>query len=180
MSRGRWPILPAGLAGIALLTAVTPVNGIETQRQLLSEIQKEQNLVRKAKKQILLSRLEFAEVQDAYLHGHFDQGAKLLATFSTTVDDAWKNLVDSGRKASKQSDGFRQLEIALRENARALDDLKRSVDYFDREPLESAETRLEQTHAQVIVALFPSSAPKPSKNTPRGPAENAGAPAPPR
>jgi len=48
-----------------------------------------------------------AQVQDAYSHGRIEEGAKLVANLMDTIRTSWKLLQGSGRKASKQPDGFR-------------------------------------------------------------------------
>lgn len=177
MAWGRLTILPAGLAFVGALFAGRVACGSETKQQLLEEIQKENNPVKKAKTEIKLSRLEFSEVHEAYLQGHFEDGVKLLNKYVDTLEDSWKTLQASGRRASKQPQGFRELEIALREDERALEDLERSVDYFNRPPLDNAAKQLEQTHGQVMQELFPGSPPKPRKGQRPAPAANPGAPA---
>jgi len=79
---------------------------------------------------------------------------------------SWKLLQDSGRKASKQPEGFRELEIALRENVRLLQDLGRTVSYFDRPPLVNAAQELEQMRYEVLHALFPGGNPRTLKGSP--------------
>ena len=83
---------------------------------------------------------------------------------------SWKLLQDSGRKASKQPDGFRELEISLREDVRVLQDLGRTVSYFDRAPLVNAAQELEQMRGEVLHALFPGGNPGPAKARPPPPA----------
>ena len=51
--------------------------------------------------------------------------------------------------------GFKELDIELREDARLLEDLKRRISYFERDPLEKAEKEVEQVRAEVLQALFP-------------------------
>ena len=79
---------------------------------------------------------------------------------------SWKLLQDSGRKASKQPEGFRELEISLREDVRSLQDLGRTVSYFDRAPLVNAAQELEQMRAEVLHALFPGDKPRTGKGSP--------------
>jgi hypothetical protein len=116
--------------------------------------------------EIKLANLTLAHVHDAYSQGHTEEGAKLLGTFIGEMKTAWKVLQDSGRKASRQSEGFRELEISLRENVRALQDLGRTVSYYDRAPLVDAEQELEQMRVEVLHALFPEGKPRTLKGSP--------------
>jgi hypothetical protein len=140
--------------------------GRDTEEQLLQRIQGEQNPVKKAKDEIKLANLKFAQVHDAYLEGHIEAGAKLLGAFVDTLKTSWKLLQDSGRKASKQPDGFRDLEISLREHVRSLQDLGRTVSYFDRAPLAMAAQELEEMRVEVLHAQFPGDIPLPRKGSP--------------
>jgi hypothetical protein len=174
MAWGRWTILPVGLVFLGTFWAGTAARGSDTKARLLEEIQKAQNPVVKAKKEIKLSQLELSEVQDAYSQGHTEEGVKLLNKFADTLDDAWKNLQNSGRIASKQPGGFRELEISLREDARTLEDLERGVEYFNRGPIEDAAKKLDQTHNQVFQLLFPPEGTKTGKVPPSSPAATPG------
>ena len=84
MARERWTVLSVWLAVLGILLAGSCAMGRETEEQLLQRIQSEQNPVKKAKDEIKLANLKFAQVQDAYSQGHIEAGAKLLGTF---VDD---------------------------------------------------------------------------------------------
>jgi hypothetical protein len=148
--------------------------GRETEEELLQQIQSEPNPVKKAKVQIKLAHLKLTQVQDAYSQGNIEAGAKLLGTFNDTMKASWKLLQDSGRKASKQPEGFRELEIALREDVRILQDLERTVTYLDRPPLENVVQELEQMRTEVLHALFPGRPPRTSKDSP--PPHNATSP----
>ena len=166
MARERWTGLPVWLAVLVILLAGLCAMGRETEEQLLQRIQSEQNPVKKAKDEIKLANLKLTQVQDAYSQGQIEAGAKLLGTFVDTMKTSWKLLQDSGRKASKQPEGFRELEISLRENVRSLQDLGRTVSYFDRAPLTNAAQELEQMRVEVLQALFPGDNPRTRKGSP--------------
>ena len=111
--------------------------GGQTEEELLHRIQGQQNPVKKAKDEIKLASLKLTQVQGAYSQDHVDEGAKLLGVFVDDMKTSWKLLQDSGRNAAKQPDGFRELEIALREDVRSLQDLERTVSYFRSSPFGS-------------------------------------------
>ena len=151
---------------LVILSTALCARGRETEEQLLQRIQSEQNPVRKAKDEIKLASLKFKQVHDAYSQGHIEAGVKFLGTFVDVMKTSWKLLQDSGRKASKQPDGFRDLEISLREHVRSLQDLGRTVSYFDRAPLAMAAQELEEMRVEVLHALFPGDIPLPRKGSP--------------
>lgn len=168
MARGLRKIL-AGLAFAALLLTPSLAVGRDTEDQLIRRLQTEHDPVKRAKEEINLASFKLAAVQDAYSQGHVDEGTKLLGEFMDGMKACWKTLQNSGRKAAKQPQGFRELEISLRENGRALQDLERTVSYFDRAPLENAVQDLERMHGEVLRALFPGT-PRPGKVPPSSPA----------
>jgi hypothetical protein len=143
------------LAVLGILSVCPCALALETEAQLLARIQNEQNPVKRAKDEIKLSKLRLAQAQDAYSQGDVDAGTKLLATFVEDLKSAWKLLQGSGRKAVKQPEGFRELEISLREDARPLQDMGRRLPYFDRDPVDKAAQELERMRAEVLQALFP-------------------------
>src|ERR1017187_8361341 len=166
MVRRRWTILPVGLTFIGIVMTGLPAMGRDTEQQLLERIQNEQNPIRKAKEEIQLGSLRLGHIKDVYSQGNIEEGAKLLGTFVDVMKTSWKILQDSGHTAAKQPQGFRELEISLREDVRALQDLERIVGYFDRPPLENAVQELEHIHEEVLKALFPGGTPRTSKASP--------------
>ena len=154
------------LAVLGIIITGLQASGRETEAQLLQRIQSEQNPVKKAKDEIKLASLELTQVHDEYSTGHVDDGAKLLGTFIGEMKSSWKLLQDSGRKAPRQPEGFRELEISLREDVRSLQDLARAVSYFDRAPITSAAQQLEQMRDEVIHAQFPAGNPRGHKDAP--------------
>jgi hypothetical protein len=127
----------------------------ETEAQLLARLEKEHAPVKKSKEETRLARIKLRQAIQAYNEGNTRQGAQLVGAYLGRIKDSWQLLRSSGRNAARDPRGFKELDILLREDARLLDDLKRRVSYFDREPLEKAEKEVEQVRAEVLQALFP-------------------------
>lgn len=178
MARKRWRVFLVCGALLGILGVGVCAMARENEQHLLHRIQNERNPVKKAKLEIKLAKLQLAEVQDAYGQGHTEVGAKLLGTFLATMKGSWKLLQSSGRNAAKKPDGFRELEISLRENGRDLQDLGRTVSYFDRAPVLNAAKQLDQMRGEVLHALFPEGYPLTRKKSP--PPSTALSPAEPR
>jgi hypothetical protein len=166
MSRERCTGLSVWLSVLVIILTGSWAVAQQAEEQLQQRIQKEKNPVKKAKDEIKLARLKLAQVHDSYSRGQIEEGAKLLATFSDEMKTSWKLLQGSGRNAAKEPDGFRELEIELREDVRTLQDLERTVSYFDRAPLMNAEQELEKMRDEVIHAEFPGGNPRTRKNSP--------------
>ena len=139
----------------ALLGSVLPASTPDSEEQLLARIQSERNPVRKAKDQIQLGRLKLDQAIAAYGQGNSESGEQLLAAFLGQMNDAWQTLHNSGRNAARQPQGFKELDIALRQDARLLEDLERRVSYFDRVPIGKVEKEVEEVRSEVLRALFP-------------------------
>jgi hypothetical protein len=131
----------------------------EDAASLTAHIEREKNPIKKAKLEIRLSKLELEQAVGSYDHHQLDSGKQQLAAFLGRVQDAWGHLKSSGRNAASKPDGFMQLEIALREDARSLNDLRERVAYFNRVPIDQAIQQLNQLHSEVLIALFPGAAP---------------------
>jgi hypothetical protein len=146
----------------------SPALGRETEEQLLERLQREQNPVKKAKYEIKLADLKLQQARAAYQQRDLELGAKLLGALVEHMKSSWKILQESGRQAAKQPQGFKELEISLRQDGRLLDDLRHRLAYLDRDPVERATEELEQIHSQVLEALFPG-AKRHTRNPPAAP-----------
>jgi hypothetical protein len=127
----------------------------EDVAKLREQIQRQKNPVKKAKLEIRLARFELQQVVAAYDHNQAMQGRQLLGNYLQEMNESWSMLKNSGRNAAKSPSGFMQLEIALRENARVLTDLRDRVAYLDEAPIERTLGVLNQLHSRVLLALFP-------------------------
>jgi hypothetical protein len=139
----------------ALLGSAMPASTRDSEEQLLARIQSERNPIRKAKDQIRLGRMKLDQAIVAYGQGNAESGERLLAAFLGQMNDAWQTLHNSGRNAARQPQGFKELDIALREDARLLEDLGRRVSYFERVPIVKVEKEVEEVRSEVLRALFP-------------------------
>jgi len=153
----------------AFLAAASSAPPSETEAQLLARMQNEHDPVKRSKDETRLARIKLQQAIQAYNKGNVEQGAQLLNAYLGRIKDSWQILKSSGRNAARAPGGFKELDIELREDARLLDDLKRRVSYFERDPIEKAEKEVEQERAEVLQALFPAAraleAAKPSRKT---------------
>jgi hypothetical protein len=151
---------------LAVLYAAPPS---EKEEHLLARVQKETDPVKKSKGQTRLARIKLEQAIQAYDHGNIEQGVQLVSVYLGWIKDSWQTLKSSGRNAARRPQGFKELDIELREDVRRLDDLKRRISFYDRGPLEQTGKDLEQLRAEVLQALFPVARPpeatKPSGKT---------------
>jgi hypothetical protein len=154
------------LVVVSLAAASTHDRRPDSEQDLLDRIQREQNPVRRAKLELRLGRLKMQQAVDAYGQGRIDQGKSLLDGYLDRVKSCWQTLKGSGRNAVKQPQGFRELDIALREDSRTLEDMSKRISYFDREPVEQTMQEMNHVHDEVLHALFPSLPAAPEKPPP--------------
>ena|SRR5579863_4512703 len=154
---------PRTVAALSLLSLTVGAPAAESfalrhadnEADLAARIAREQDPVKKAKYEIRLGDLKLQQAASAYDQDQFESGEKLLNSYSDQMKDAWKLLKESGRDAVRKPAGFKELDIALREDARQLDDLQHRVPFTDRGPLDKVTQEINQTHAEVMAALFP-------------------------
>lgn len=133
-----------------------PFSGCKAdQQQLESQIAREHNPVKKSKCQADLARMILDQGIDAYNQNDFRKGDKLLGEYVAAVGKAWTMLKSSGRNAVKHPQGFKNLDLALRENGRLLSGLEQKVPYFQGKTVRAVEKQSKAIHDQVLDALFP-------------------------
>jgi hypothetical protein len=159
-------------ACLAALISVPPAPAFrtDTEEDLLSHIQREHDPVRRAKLEIRLARLKLQRGAEACVKDDLDACSQLLNAYLEFMKRSWKDMQSSGRNAVKQPSGFKELDIALREDAWSLDDYYRKIPYEDRDAVTPVIQQVGKLHDEVFAALFPSGAPRPAENKPLTPA----------
>jgi hypothetical protein len=137
-------------AGIA-----SPRSSHDDEAKLLQKIGHEENPVKKAKLETRLGRLKLQQAFSAYDKGNFKLCWKLLDDYFARMNSAWEDLVASGHVAARKSDGFKQLDIALRESRRDLEDFETHLTFDERQAAEKIRAKTEELHNRVLNALFP-------------------------
>jgi hypothetical protein len=127
----------------------------ESEADMQSHFEREQNPVKKSIYATRLAQLKLQQATDAYAKGDLDQGQKLLDDYLKWVKSSWDLLKSSGRPAERKPQGFKELDIALREDARQFGDLEHRVAFADREPVTKAAQEAEKIRGEVLAVLFP-------------------------
>lgn len=150
-----WCLALAGVAVPPSFAARRP----DTEEDLSARMEREHDPVKKAKLEIRLGRVKLEQAIDAYSNDDVERGDKLVGTYLQHMQNCWDTLRGTARNPVKKPDGFRQLDIALREDARRLEDLEHRVPYDQRGPLSSVAKDVDRLHQAVIQALFPQEEP---------------------
>lgn len=127
----------------------------EKDEELAARIEAEKNPIKKAKFEVRLGRLKLSHAVESCTKDDHPHCQEFLGSFLSLMKGSWNRLEATGRVAAKQVDGFKELDIALREGSRELEDLKHRVPYQDMEEITSAQRETEQLRAEVLRALFP-------------------------
>jgi len=147
---------------------------IDTEEDLLPRIQQEHNPVKKAKFEIRLARVKLSHASGACQKDDHESCTKLLDSYLEFVRSSWKDLQSAGQNAVKHPSGFRELDIALREDVRTLEDTKREMPFEDRGELDPVSAEVNKIHDEVFAALFPAGGPRPQNKAPKQPHFAAG------
>ena len=132
----------------------------DNEQELLARLQSEQNPMKKAKYGVRLGRIKLLEAREAYEKENYEEGQRLLSVYLEHIRNSWSVLQKSGRQAVKQPQGFKELDIALREDIRTLDDLAHRISFMDRDPVLRTSKEIEEIRNKVLKELFPSEKPK--------------------
>jgi len=163
--------IPAATACLAVLIVALAGGSLQAFREdreedLLPRIEHERDPVKKAKFEIRLARLKLRQGAAACEKDDHDGCSKSLSGYLELMKSSWKDLKSSGRNAVKQPSGFKELDIALREDAHTLDDLKRRMPIEDVGGIDSVIGEAEKIHDEDFTALFPGGEPRPKENKP--------------
>jgi len=132
--------------------AQTPLEKLQTK------FERETNPVHKAKKLTELGRAEFDALREALNSGNVEGAAKLAERYRDQAAAAHSGLVAAGLDAGKHADGFKQLQVSLRENIFKLRDLTPTLPLDQRAPFLAVQHDLETLNQRLLDELFPAPA----------------------
>jgi hypothetical protein len=81
----------------------------------------------------------------------------LLEQYTTAIRSARDTIVNSDRDATRNPSGYKDLELALRQHARRLDDIGRTLSLDDRAGVEAARNVTATIRGELIKLIFPQS-----------------------
>ena len=137
---------------LATMTESQKVAKLNSERARITRLS---DPVRKTRSYILVSRILLDLTFSAAAAGDVSRVAPLLKQYRDAILAARDTIVDSDRSAEKDASGFKDLELALRENLRHLQDLSRSLSFDQREPVEEALAAASLIRDEMIRVLFP-------------------------
>jgi hypothetical protein len=153
--RPRWALCVLAILVISDALRASPPRRHDKEPDLLAHIERESDPVKKAKLEVRLGRVRLFQAIAAFDEGHLEETDRLLGAYMETLNSAWQRLKNSGRVASKNPSGFKELDIELREDARYLEDLRRRIPYGERGKVEEIARQADKLRNEVLGALFP-------------------------
>ena len=108
------------------------------------------------KAKTLIQMADF-QLQGAVHHvknSNFTEADQYLSRYQATIRQTQEILESSGRNAQKNSTGFRDFEIALRRQLRALEDLRSSYPYEQAQKLSGAIADAKAAQESMLVKIF--------------------------
>lgn len=139
-----------------------PVQSARVQQDLAKDKLKydhAENAVERAKTLGKLGHEEYVAARQAVDAGKTDEALQFVKDFNAQVTDTYAALLKTGVDPSKNSNGFRQLQISVRERERDLKELIRRVGFEQSEPFEEIGKNLDELNQKLIQELFPRRSP---------------------
>jgi hypothetical protein len=143
------------VALVALLCVGAPAAGVA---QSSDPVQRAKNVVRQGETQLEQMRREVR-------NENYDAALLLLREYRDAVKSAHEALKASGRDAEKKPNGFKNLQIHIRQSLQRLDQTILTVPVEQREPFEAIRRELDTIDRELIDALFPRKPPKKAGET---------------
>lgn len=113
------------------------------------------NPVDRAKAVVKLGRAEYAAARQSQDTGNVRGAFEFLAKYNEQAITAHDALEKMGVDPEKHSNGFRQLEISVRESLRELREIMARVPLEQRESFAALEKDLDALNQKLILELFP-------------------------
>ena len=111
--------------------------------------------VDKTKAHIMISEIILDFAGTAVRNQQVDEMRTLFPQYVAAITSARDVLLDSSRDPQRNPDGYRDLELSLRQQIRRLEDMSRLLTVDEREPVSGALARATSIRDEMIEALFP-------------------------
>jgi peptidoglycan hydrolase CwlO-like protein len=143
---------------MAVLVATLVAGSLSAQdrtAELRARFQKEQDPVRKARLVAPLADAEFREMHEKINAGDLEAAAEIARQVRDEAEASKKSLDKKSRDVEAHPEGYKQLQISVRESIRRLDDIMVSLAKDDQKPLAEIRAELETLDREMIHQLFP-------------------------
>ena len=131
---------------------------LKTQKELAKSkdhYEKETSPIGRAKALVKLGRAELRAAREATDANHVDSALQFVKDYNDQAQAAHDALEKTGVNAEKHSDGFRQLQISVRECIRTAGQISDKVPFNQRQPFDGLRKELDALNQKLILELFP-------------------------
>lgn len=132
-----------------------PLAAQDHTAELRSRFEKEADPVRKARLVGPLADAEFRDMHEKIDAGDLAAAAAIAGQMRDEAEASKKALDAKHRDAEAHPEGYKKLEISVRESVRRLDDIMVSLAKDDQRPLAEVRKDLDELDRQMIHQLFP-------------------------
>ena len=132
--------------------------------ELRSRFEKETDPVRKARLVEQLADAEFRDMHQKIDDGNLSDAAEIAGRVRDEAQTGKKALDAKVRDPEAHPEGYKQLEISVRESVRRLDDILVGLAKDEQAPLAEVRKDLDELNRQLIHQLFPKR-PEPAPTT---------------
>jgi hypothetical protein len=163
------------LCAVVLASALiaAPARAEERLETLRTEFHNQSDPVKRAKMFSKLGGALIAEMRRLESTRQYDAVAPLFLEYHDSAAAAYNGLAATRRDAVKHSNGYRELEMHLRQSLHQLNELVFGLPLADREPLRGPEKDIADLDEKLVNALFPRG-PDPRRTPPSGPQTHPG------
>jgi hypothetical protein len=157
-----------GVGWAVLMIVLVASSAVAQDRvpELRARFQRETDPVRKAKMVPRLADAEFGDIQSDIAAGNLSDAAAIAGQLRDEAHAAQEALDSKKRDAEQHPEGYRQLQISVRESVRRLDDVLIGLAADDQKPFQEVRDDLGKLDRQLIHQLFPKGpdkSPEPAK-----------------
>ena len=138
-------ILRAMVASALLLCAAVPTSGVAQTA----------DPVKTAKDAVKQGEIQLEQMRREIRAENYEAALSVLRAYRDAIKSAHASLIASGRDAEKKPNGFKHLQIHIRQNIQKLDQAIFSVPVDEREPFEAIRKELDKIDRELIDVLFP-------------------------
>ncbi|MFZ0211737.1 MAG: hypothetical protein WBE20_14080 [Candidatus Acidiferrales bacterium] len=152
---GTRVLIHAWILGLAL---GTPPQSARVQRNIANDQAKyaiETDAVRKAKAVVKLGQEESKAARQSVRAGNLVQALDFMKDYDEKASEAEQTLDKTGVNPEAHSNGFRQLQISVRENLREVREIADRAPFDERQPFLDLAKHLDALNQKLLRELFP-------------------------
>jgi hypothetical protein len=125
-----------------------------TLEQAQSRLQRSTKPVERTKAYVQISDILLRYVHTSVPNDDIDQLTDCLQQYQDAILSARQTMVASGRDAQRDPEGFKDLEVVLRQHVRWLGDWRRGLPDNQRKPLDDAMETADAVRQEMLELLF--------------------------